>query len=1797
MAGASSYGIGVVDDTIGVKIVNVDFGIAGTSYTISSSLIKAGHSYRYSVGAIAADGTQKWVENLTFRVKNPTLTAPIITYPSNGAYVEPGSVTIRWTGVSGATTYLLAFKDLTSGMKYLDDQDVGNRTSYTISTGLIMPGHSYKIALCAKNDAEEKWTESTFSIKEIAVKSLTPPVIYSPRNGETLEDPGSVTVRWSSVDGATKYLIAVMDITDGDKFVNDQDIGTSTSYTIPSYRIKPGHKYKIAVCARNEREEKWTEATFSIKASEDTTPPRISGFSGRLEVEQGQSVSLPGTITSSTNITKVTIGVWGYQDNYASKYPNSKTFSMSSFVINTSSGLFSQPGEYVLTVWASSVGCPNPERELGRMTLVVRETRPSGPQAPPVIISPTNGGTYEKGDISIRWSAVSGATHYVVAVLDVTSGQKIVNDENVGSRTSYTLRESLLTAGHRYKIGVGAVGNGVEKWNTDTYITVRDVPAVDTTPPRISGFSGRLEVEQGQSVSLPGTITSSTNITKVTIGVWGYQDNYASKYPNSKTFSMSSFVINTSSGLFSQPGEYVLTVWASSVGCPNPERELGRMTLVVREPKVLLAKPVIKYPGNGETLKKDSLTVRWDSVPGAASYGIGVWDITTDEKIVDIGNGWKQTSYTIPSAKLEEGHSYKIAVGAISADGKTENWNDEGIRVTIAKPEVPVLTGFPAADQVIAGDKYTFKGRITCKSKLTKVTINLRGQSGDLWSRQISTDTFDLSSVTVDTSQGILAYPGTYIINVWAATADWQPTEPLKSMTLTVKAPSPPALKGFPANQTRTITLGDTYSLEGYLTADCPITRVNAVVIGANTLSGIKEIAEELQGSIKTYNLNRLKIDTKLPEFSAAKRYEIRLWAKTERFQNPEVPLAIMWLEVKLGDAPQIENLPNSVDVLKGETYRIRGRVVSQSDLTKVTAIMKPKDHAGALGTFAPKIFTEEIKDSQKTFDLSKFEIDTGSLLSGAYTIDIYAKSIANNVAEAPLGTMVLNVKSVLPPTIKDFEQYRRITVGEEYTLKGIITSTSTLTKVTAQIAGDASSVQSRDNLNTKNYSLNTFTFKPDKPGIYLVEVWAATKYLGKPTEPIGQMILDVRPKNELLGPNNNVNGYKVFGFPLNKRIELFTGETYCFQGMLYSDTPLYLVNLKISGPQGNGIDNDAFRQDVKGNVFDFRKYQFAALDRFAVPGDYKIDLWASAEGKQPEMLGSCTITVKSPTKWIDGPRYLDERDEVYVSLEVDEGIKKNGTYPIIAVRIFEFNGDEEIGYYTLNQVKDNHFERYIPATELRRSSSQARTLRFNIMVDGYDPWYAKVNPNPKHVKTLTVPEAKWRIPVGGQQFKASATSDYLVVNVPTNHKLPSSYKVCMGVSADNKTWKEYPIPAKGNTYFSHSYRLGDLGLQRGSSYYFRATIYGPNNVVIDQTKPQSVLIPTKPVVQSPQPMNTTPQGQKLDPSRVESWVKKVTKDIETFRSWGIRTEYPSINRLLSKGSNITPEEFDVLMRASSAYSSIKTMWYENAMSFSEEVGQSSEELIKSLVFDLVVVKMLKKMNTALPKSAQERINAVERELENTLKEIVGKLDGWGVVIEGERVSKAVDKFILFIEKKVASGLYNQAEEAIENYLADGHSIIGRAVFNANARPTFEAVLKEIDQYVGKYSNPSSHKALIDRVSAEQSLDRWTIKEANDYYAAKKDVIWTRGIKDIFKTTKDTLDLGVVASLAVTPATAGASGGLAGILEALSLGCKAGSYFSNAISGGKGFVALRETLKSLREVPGIVFADEKGMQH
>ncbi len=83
----------------------------------------------------------------------------------------------------------------------------------------------------------------------------------------------------------------------------------------------------------------------------------------------------------------------------------------------------------------------------------------------PVIITPGNGSNYDKGNITVKWNRVTGAENYAITVRDLTENIVILPLKETGGATEYTLSESLLKEGHRFRIAVSTSAPGaVTKW-------------------------------------------------------------------------------------------------------------------------------------------------------------------------------------------------------------------------------------------------------------------------------------------------------------------------------------------------------------------------------------------------------------------------------------------------------------------------------------------------------------------------------------------------------------------------------------------------------------------------------------------------------------------------------------------------------------------------------------------------------------------------------------------------------------------------------------------------------------------------------------------------------------------------------------------------------------------------------------------------------------------------------------------------------------------------------------------------------------------------------------------------------------------------------------------------------------------------------------------------------------------------------------------------------------------------------------------------------------------------------------
>jgi hypothetical protein len=148
-SGATTYSLGVRDLTTNQLVVDTTIG--GTSYTAS---LTAGRPYRWNVAACNSAGCSSYTTALYFQT--PAASA-IPTTPGNtspGSLSSPGpvqssaTVQLSWSASSGATTYSLGVRDMTTNQLVVD-----TTTSSTTYTVTLNSGRRYRWNLAACNGA------------------------------------------------------------------------------------------------------------------------------------------------------------------------------------------------------------------------------------------------------------------------------------------------------------------------------------------------------------------------------------------------------------------------------------------------------------------------------------------------------------------------------------------------------------------------------------------------------------------------------------------------------------------------------------------------------------------------------------------------------------------------------------------------------------------------------------------------------------------------------------------------------------------------------------------------------------------------------------------------------------------------------------------------------------------------------------------------------------------------------------------------------------------------------------------------------------------------------------------------------------------------------------------------------------------------------------------------------------------------------------------------------------------------------------------------------------------------------------------------------------------------------------------------------------------------------------------------------------------------------------------------------------------------------------------------------------
>ncbi len=486
----------------------------------------------------------------------------------------------------------------------------------------------------------------------------------------------------------------------------------------------------------------------------------------------------------------------------------------------------------------------------------------------PKITSPSDGDSLDLGRVNIRWNSVSGADYYKIAVLDTTTGSKIIDNETVDG-TSYKISSGDLTEGHNYKIAVGACGdNGSESYWADSYFSIKSIAPTGSV--NISSPTNGASYNIGTQISLRGSVTGNGySYTKFFVKADSNSSSYI--YGNNELYGSSPSDTWNTAGM--QAGTYYIYA--------------------------------VVYGNNGEELNKRYVSVTLKSVPvtgsvnissptNGASYNIGT-QMSLRGSVT--GNGYSYTKFFIKADPNSS--SYIYGTNDLSGSSPSDTWDTTGMqsgtyyicmvtydnyRNEIDKKYISVVLTSKATISMASpenGASYAIGARIPLSA-----SISGSGYSSTKFFVKTSTSTTSYiygnnaktGSSPSDTWDTTGMEAGTYYI--YAVTYDSFGNELDKKYVSIVL--NKPTMSNFSLNKT-TIVIGETVSFSGTITGNGgTIEKVTINIQGPDNRTLTGEYASK---SLKSSTFNMSNISSFKAGESWMKtpgKYWVEVWAKNK---------------------------------------------------------------------------------------------------------------------------------------------------------------------------------------------------------------------------------------------------------------------------------------------------------------------------------------------------------------------------------------------------------------------------------------------------------------------------------------------------------------------------------------------------------------------------------------------------------------------------------------------------------------------------------------------------------------------------------------------------------------------------------------------------------------------------------------------------------------------------------------------------------------------------------------------------
>lgn len=607
VAGATSYSVDVS------AFSNFSSVVTWSSSTGSVSVtgLSGNTTYYYRVRAANSNGVSANSNVISLTTSQP---APIATGPTN---IATNSFTANWSGVSGATQYLIDVSPTSNFSSFVTGYNGWPIAALSIGVSGLLPSTTYYYRVRAQNSG---WTTGNSNV--VSALTLPAPPVAIAGSGIAVS---SFTANWNASTGATGYLLDLA--TDANftqlvtPYVSYSVTGTAVSLT----GLVAGEQYYYRVRALN-----------ASGASNNSN-------SASIRLLPSAPTAAAATAITSSGFTATWSSVYG-ATGYAIDISPVSNFSSSVTTQTTSSTSYSAGSLTAGTTYYYRVRASNASGQSVNSNTVTVITMPPAPVA-------TSAGAVTTTSFNANWSVTAGASSYLLDVSTDGNFGSFIPGYNGFSLTATSAAVSSLTAGSTY------------------YYRLRAVNA--------SGISGNSNTISIITLPVAPIANAITNIAPTAFTVsWTAVPSASGYRLDVSTVSTFASFVSGYNGLAMVGSSFLVTGLAQGTTYHYRVRAVNASGMSANSTTVsgatLLAPPVAITP---TSVSGTSFTARWNASTNATSYRL---DVSTKEDFSTFFSTYNNLTVTGTSrvvSGLAAKTTYYYRVRAVNATGTSLNSN------------------------------------------------------------------------------------------------------------------------------------------------------------------------------------------------------------------------------------------------------------------------------------------------------------------------------------------------------------------------------------------------------------------------------------------------------------------------------------------------------------------------------------------------------------------------------------------------------------------------------------------------------------------------------------------------------------------------------------------------------------------------------------------------------------------------------------------------------------------------------------------------------------------------------------------------------------------------------------------------------------------------------------------------------------------------------------------------------------------------------------------------------------------